>query len=274
MPKEIDARILSESYLEGIRKDIDKAIREGADRPPRIDIFQTEGSSKQFLRSIERMSESVGITVVTHDISLKDDPLKLLDNLIKLMDSGETDGIIFIRPPYSPDIIDDLSMVNVAFVAAFSDHRSFDIDRIGYIQADESYPPVAEAVSDILDYANSEGYIFLEYSWAAMLGSSPYVGMTIYDMLKGKNCEEVFIFHTSDDPEEISQATKASDIVCTYRDVDDLELNKSSLIVDIGNDDLFSKVGDRVAYCTTHLGQLTTAILLRNLKDNYLENIN
>lgn len=270
-----DARDLSNNLMEVLADHIKEAKDSlGEDINPKLGIVRTDGSSDQFIKSINNKCSQLGIEVNDYYIGLDryDSRYKKIyedNNDYYLYEEGflDNDGAILVRPPYNPD---NELLVELAIDDLLDNTPElYDVDRMKYSPSESMYPPVVESVLEMLGEYWEWSDINQKHSKAVMIGNSPYVGNPAVTAMS-RFFGEVVQLRRSSSPELISRQVKDADIIVTYRDMDDISFNKNAFVIDLGDDSFYDKHKDEVLACTKHIGQLTTTRVLVNLVNNYL----
>ena len=229
---------------------------------PIIDIYVLEGSSRLFVRSINNLCDRVGIASRVHKLEWTIDSSSFKEELSEVI--TDTDGILFVRPPYSRDNYSKVS--DIMKVIKSTVPERLDSDRVNYSISGNSYPPVVESVKRMIElYGDNSN---LNNMSVLVVGNSNYVGKPMAAMVSDK-FDQVVHLHMSTDSEIISRYARYSDVIITYRSVEDIDLNPNSFVIDVGDDNSSELLGGIVKGVTTHIGKLTSAILLSNVVDSF-----
>ena len=232
---------------------------------PLLDIFIMEGSSKLFLRSLTDYCRESGIISYVHNL---EDSSSVNEELSKA--SSESDGVLFIRPPYSVESYDKVSEILRIFRSVVPD--KLDVDRISYKVVDSDYPPVVESVRRMLEvYEAANGCSYRDQK-ISVIGNSTYVGKPMAAMVSDI-FDQVIHLHKSTESKIISRYVLDSDVVITYRKLNHVDLNPDLFVIDVGDDSSYKSLDGRAGSVTIHLGKLTTAILLSNVVNNFYNRI-
>ena len=170
----IEAERIASDNLRRVRLAQEKS---GDGSSPILDIYIMAGSSRIFLRSIIRDSDDLGISCRIHDLGDATGLPEFEDDLSELRRSG-TNGVLFIRPPYSYESYDDVSFILSKIFSTVPD--SYDVDLIGYRPFEGVYPPVVEAVRIMIE--SFRGDHILRDTKAVVIGNSTFVGKPMATM--------------------------------------------------------------------------------------------
>lgn len=258
-----DASIEAGRVVNNCRERINSSYR---GKNPSIDIYTMSDSSRLFLNSIRRYCETLGIVAYVHGLGDAADISGLSDELIDVKNSGSS-GVLFIRPPYDSESYNNVLLVLKVIRDTLLPNMN--IDREDYSPIDEKYPHVVEATRMMIEaYQDSNENYDLKSMKAVVIGSSPFVGKPI-TMMSSDIFDQVVQLHQSTDSRIINKCVKDANVIITYRSLDDIEVNHESFIIDVGNDNSYKFFNGKVSSITTHLGKLTTALLLSEAVDNY-----
>ncbi len=174
----VDGKLVASS----IKEKIIKKIQEQGNKKVCFVIFGNDPGSKQYIAMKKRFAESLGIVADVYEYSddLSGDEIK--QNVSNIVSMGYH-GVVLQLP--LPKSVDPQEVLNLIPSEMDVDVLSDDAKQ-KYIQGEnKKVPPVARAVSEILDFYN----IGLENKKILIVGNGKLVGEPVGNMLTLKNLE-------------------------------------------------------------------------------------
>lgn len=227
--KLLDGRIVAKEIDQALLKEIEALKEEKITPGLAVMIVGDDGSARSYIRMIERKSEKLGINFMLVELPGDVEESLFLDEIKKLNDDHEMDGILIQMP--LPGHIDHDKVVET--LSYEKDVDGFKPEHAGnlFLGKDSYLPCTPAGIMEILKYED----IDITGMNAVVIGRSSVVGKPIAMLLLEKNAT-VTICHSRS--KDLSEITRKADLIvvavgrCKFLKAD--MVKDGAIVIDVG----------------------------------------